>query len=1460
MSSELLDFLKVIESVHAALSTKKSIGPEPSEEIECIVARFSKFESPMPEDQWIRVYTGLKKLSQIITKNASSFAKWPSLSTLFLSAKKFKKKWPTAESGEKARAKKQNEKMSEVLKFAQEFADDTDINMKEVNSAPPLQSLQNKHPPNGTTNALHRVPPQTVASKTAMNPKMKKATKKSIVKAQVRPIHAIPSFCSLSPVRAMCSIVGRLLNLSVNLIDPSTNALNPATSCLLIPHKPNHLISSHVLSKSISRHTMSFIHYTKHITFSYPVITTLSPDLVLCVVSYPQSAIQHQNAQNVPFTISRSGGKPPQLSQKKPSLQAISMSNDSSRRAHKLCLNQSVSMTQSLLCWTPCVQSDGIKHTKCDVDPCTASRCSEKDSLRKLQSVPEQVGITKARSTSLIKPSSQKPSPPNSAARNTLRDRDRPRNRLRDSKEYTHSSSSNSRSRSRSRSRDRHKPSSRHGSSRSSSHDRDRSERSERDRDRERPSKRSKRGGPPDEWGLPPPAHDTQYVSAMCAYQTEKTHEMTKVDRSMDSMEIIPVKFGDSEICHGFNEGRCRTVSCRYEHACWSCKGRDHPSRSCPYRPCKPFDAPSSHSRPCINWNLNGCPGGCLCADRHVCLFCLKQHPLRHSKVCHWKFNREIEMGRRKPVDPTKTIRDYLHLNPVGQYEYLRLKEKDNGGTSTLSSGSSKLKDHSTGTGSSSSRSGLGRGERDRNREKMTPPPSMVIPSTFMAKQYPSDETVSITEICVLFNTPSGCPARFGRNDDHLHHKNANLLSVDRRNPNKFNGVCPLKHRCRECFGRHSFFECPFRVHGIKVFIANDIVRYDAYTERVYVINGFVYPQSAFNKHAAPKTVTAPRIKITEVGLDFNSAQIEIEAATLDKIASSVKMRHKFPKMMIKELPTTISMQQVENKLKLLFNEKGIRNVVRIQSTGSQSNWIIHFLSVDDREDAFDRLKGCSMQARELKIAPFEESADSKSLSNSRSISPKGTGDNDEEGTLKLITKDEVPVNEHLYYCSHCDVGLYDYGLLRKHLVSASHCAAVKRSKSGNHGALLMAQQERVEVNECILCNTNIAAGNKGENGSPDSMDHEEKSNGLSSANETTPTMEEHIKSTNHDNSNILMMLSLVRTSVNSVDSGRLKSSTGNDGTTTHNVGESESLYRCNVCNVDVADSRSYFVHCNSDEHRSGLEEAIEPCPYFNKRGGGCENERCQFKHVCVGCNAVTPISRCKRCKNNEVCNMFNKGGGGCWYATGSCHRRHICHHCRGAHPIVACPLLYPNNKKVYNAQGQEVQPGQEREAAPRRHHDRGGRGPPYHHHGRRGGGDPYRDSRYPPRGPPPPHSSGGDPYAAHHHHPGHGYPPTTGGAHGYPSYGGGGAPPPHAAYAPPGSYGGPMPPSSHSGYPPPPSSGYSSYPPQHGPPPPHASYAPPSHASYAPPPPSSHASYAPPEQQQQSQYPPPRR
>ena len=90
---ELLDFLQIIASLKIKLNNKNitTIGIEPIEELECIITRFNKIDFPMPNDQWTRVYEGLKSLSQMITKQTKLFESWKSLKSLYETGKKLHK-------------------------------------------------------------------------------------------------------------------------------------------------------------------------------------------------------------------------------------------------------------------------------------------------------------------------------------------------------------------------------------------------------------------------------------------------------------------------------------------------------------------------------------------------------------------------------------------------------------------------------------------------------------------------------------------------------------------------------------------------------------------------------------------------------------------------------------------------------------------------------------------------------------------------------------------------------------------------------------------------------------------------------------------------------------------------------------------------------------------------------------------------------------------------------------------------------------------------------------------------------------------------------------------------------------------------------------------------------------------------------------------------------------------------
>ena len=155
---ELLDFLQIIDSLQGILNNTNvtSVGAEPVEELECIITRFDKIDFPMPSDQWTRVYQGLKSLSQMLTKQTKLFESWTTLRNLFESGKKFRKKYPTPQSGDILRQNKQKQQMQmqqkqqmqqklstqKLLQSAKAFANDGDIKMKDPSKLNTIQSKQ----------------------------------------------------------------------------------------------------------------------------------------------------------------------------------------------------------------------------------------------------------------------------------------------------------------------------------------------------------------------------------------------------------------------------------------------------------------------------------------------------------------------------------------------------------------------------------------------------------------------------------------------------------------------------------------------------------------------------------------------------------------------------------------------------------------------------------------------------------------------------------------------------------------------------------------------------------------------------------------------------------------------------------------------------------------------------------------------------------------------------------------------------------------------------------------------------------------------------------------------------------------------------------------------------------------------------------------------------------------------
>ncbi|ETO14547.1 hypothetical protein RFI_22820, partial [Reticulomyxa filosa] len=209
----------------------------------------------------------------------------------------------------------------------------------------------------------------------------------------------------------------------------------------------------------------------------------------------------------------------------------------------------------------------------------------------------------------------------------------------------------------RSRSRDKSKSLSRHRSHNEKSRSRSRSRSRSHSSSSSPNHSHSSSSRRVDKWGLPLPVHSTEYVDNMLEWQS-KQQELTKeVDNNIDNLPHLTA-FDESgvDICHGFNEGRCRVEACKYKHACWMCKSTDHPSLKCTYKTLRPYDAPRDVDVVCINWNLYGCNAGPVCADRHCCLYCKDAHPIRHSRNCMWKYQREVEEGNHSNVFNQMTI------------------------------------------------------------------------------------------------------------------------------------------------------------------------------------------------------------------------------------------------------------------------------------------------------------------------------------------------------------------------------------------------------------------------------------------------------------------------------------------------------------------------------------------------------------------------------------------------------------------------------------------------------------------------------------------------------------------------------------------------------------------------------------------------------------------------------------
>ena len=106
---ELIDFMAAMGTMCSKLDGTKNvgsinIGAEPTDIIEAISLRFQKLDLPMPDDQYDRVYKALKELSSRVMKYPKAFQGWPSINTLFKTAKAFQKRYPTANAGKAADA------------------------------------------------------------------------------------------------------------------------------------------------------------------------------------------------------------------------------------------------------------------------------------------------------------------------------------------------------------------------------------------------------------------------------------------------------------------------------------------------------------------------------------------------------------------------------------------------------------------------------------------------------------------------------------------------------------------------------------------------------------------------------------------------------------------------------------------------------------------------------------------------------------------------------------------------------------------------------------------------------------------------------------------------------------------------------------------------------------------------------------------------------------------------------------------------------------------------------------------------------------------------------------------------------------------------------------------------------------------------------------------------------------
>ncbi|ETO12512.1 hypothetical protein RFI_24864, partial [Reticulomyxa filosa] len=533
-------------------------------------------------------------------------------------------------------------------------------------------------------------------------------------------------------------------------------------------------------------------------------------------------------------------------------------------------------------------------------------------------------------------------------------------------------------------------------------------------------------------------------------------------------------------------------------------------------------------------------------------------------------------------------------------------------------------------------------------------------------------ETVSITEICVLYNTPCGCPA------ESLQIKK-NTFSEDVTNTNNGQtdgGNVNVSSECK--------------------FVVDDIVRYQG---QVFTIGGFGPLGKGYKHQTDSKTAntdnnnasansntntdtnsnsnsssndnantdtSSTSVTNTNINSNTNSntnsnsnsnssenatsssntsattnsnkletvsdttasiiaggivktpiiyinevggnRNLDVSGADLNKVISRLVLHCRYPRMMIADLPNHLPKEELQKRLKSLFFKNGVSNVVRFDPVMNDNTNM--FVSFKSKADRESALEKLKGAEMNNYVLAFVKADDSEA--------------ND-------IGCDE-PMHEHMYYCNVCSIGLLHKYALRTHIKSTSHVSEISKKSR----LKLTEIESKLPLNKCILCDESVNGDWKS-----------------------------HLLSPKHDNNNILMMLSLVRCQVT-------------------------QQYECQVCRYSINSSYEYFKHCRTPPHQTGLEEAIEPCPSYNRKNVGCNNDRCQFKHVCVACGAAIPRHRCLNCRGQEICNMFNRGQHGCHFPASQCHRKHVCLQCGADHPKAGCPQLGLSHKK-FDDSGRDI-------------------------------------------------------------------------------------------------------------------------------------------------------------------------